>query len=121
MQSWVTSTAHLGGSNNLRHWSRKAASASHYSTPWTLRNRSWVDATSRKEKLAAEVNGARSKLQALYSPEELLKAIRAGNPELRLKLKNEIASRVKRIDIDFNERVAIIMFSNGFQNVLLLP
>jgi DNA invertase Pin-like site-specific DNA recombinase len=81
-----------------------------------------VEATTRKEKHAAEVASARSKVQALHSPEELIQAIRAGNPELRMKLKAEIAKRVKRIDIQFEDRkplAAEIIFINDYHQFLV--
>jgi DNA invertase Pin-like site-specific DNA recombinase len=83
-----------------------------------------VDASSRQEKFAAEVASERSKLAAIYSPDELREAIKGGkNPDLRLKLKNEIARRISRIDISFTEKgkpdQAIITLINGYQDVIL--
>jgi hypothetical protein len=82
-----------------------------------------VEAVTRKEKITSEVARARSKLQALYSPEALKEAIKAGkNPELRLKLKNEIAKRVSRIDIEFKDRKpvrAVITMINAYKSFIL--
>jgi hypothetical protein len=81
-----------------------------------------VDATSRKDRLSIEVTSARAKVQALYFPGELLAAIKAGYPELRLKLKSEIARRVTRIDILFDGKIptgTTITLINGYKNFLL--
>jgi hypothetical protein len=60
---------------------------------------------------------ARSKAAALHDPAELLDAIRAGDPELRLKLKAEIRKRIRSIDLSFDEDwfdvVADVQFING--------
>lgn len=79
-------------------------------------NARMVEYQTRKEILIAEVASARSKAQALYSPEDLVNAIRSGNPELRLKLKAEIAKRILRIEINWNKDGTIfcrIIFVNG--------
>jgi hypothetical protein len=67
-----------------------------------------VDTISRMEKLAPEVAASRSKAQAIYSPEDLLNAIRSGDPKLRLKLKAEIAKRILRIEINWNKDGTIL-------------
>jgi hypothetical protein len=58
----------------------------------------------RKERLAVAVVSARAAAE-LYSPEALKEAIRSGDANLRLKLKLEIAKRVSRIDVKFDETV----------------
>jgi DNA invertase Pin-like site-specific DNA recombinase len=81
-----------------------------------------VEATFRKENLAAEVTSVRAKFSAIQSPEELLALIKSGNPELRLKLKAEIGKRISRIDIEFEDRKpvrATITLINGSRNFLL--
>jgi hypothetical protein len=76
-----------------------------------------VDYTSRRDILAAAVASARSRAAALHSPEELLDALRSGSPELRLKLKAEIAKRIRAIELSFEEddfeTVADVKFING--------
>jgi hypothetical protein len=64
-----------------------------------------VEYTGRKETLAGAVLAARSRAEALYTPEALIDAIRSGDAGLRLKLKAEIARRVSRIDVRFGEVV----------------
>ena len=81
-----------------------------------------IDATSREEKLASEVNRARAKVAALHSSEELIQMIRDGDPDRRLRLKSLIAQRVSRIDIEFADgkpRQAIVRLINGFTDVIL--
>jgi hypothetical protein len=76
-----------------------------------------ADYTSRRETLALAVATARSKAQALHSPEELLDAIRSGSPELRQKLQMEIRKRIRSIDVCFGldgfNVVADVKFING--------
>jgi DNA invertase Pin-like site-specific DNA recombinase len=64
-----------------------------------------VEYQARKESLALAIVTAREVEEVLYSPEALIEAIRSGNPELRLKLKSEIAKRISRIDLAFDEAV----------------
>jgi len=74
------------------------------------------DFTSRQETLAAALAMARSKAAMLHAPEELLDAIHAGNPELRLKLKAEIRKRISRIDLAFDEEVWDVVIDVKFIN-----
>jgi hypothetical protein len=73
--------------------------------------------TAERDAFTSAINSARSQADALYHPQELLKAIAAGDPELRLKLKSEIAKRISRIDLTFKEEpwdvIADIKFING--------
>jgi DNA invertase Pin-like site-specific DNA recombinase len=81
-----------------------------------------VEAISRKEKLATEVASVRAKFSAIQSSDELLALIKSGNSELRLKLKSEIAKRVSRIDVEFENRKpvrAVIKLINGFTDFIL--
>jgi hypothetical protein len=75
------------------------------------------DLSSRRENLAANLAAARSRAAALHDPEELLDAIRSGDPELRLKLKTEIRKRIHSIDLCFEDDwfdvVADVKFING--------
>ena len=52
-----------------------------------------ADCTRKHENLAARLAEARTRAAALHDPEELLRAIRSGDPELRLKLKAEAGAR----------------------------
>jgi DNA invertase Pin-like site-specific DNA recombinase len=61
-----------------------------------------IEYQGRKESLAVAVATAQTTAEALYSPEVLIEAIRSGSPELRLKLKSEIAKRISRVDFDFD-------------------
>jgi hypothetical protein len=58
-----------------------------------------------REALDSDIKSAKAAAEALYRPEELLKAILGGDPSLRLRLKSEIAKRVSRIDLTFNATV----------------
>jgi DNA invertase Pin-like site-specific DNA recombinase len=63
------------------------------------------DLSAREEKLAGALSEARSRAAALHDPEELIAAIHSGSarrPELRYRLKTEIAKRVRRIDLHFS-------------------
>jgi DNA invertase Pin-like site-specific DNA recombinase len=85
-------------------------------------NGKMADYTSRRESLAAAVTAARSKAEALYSPQALIAAIRSGDVNLRLKLKNEIAKRISKISVDFSEEVPLITinFVNGALRGIIL-
>jgi DNA invertase Pin-like site-specific DNA recombinase len=66
-----------------------------------------AEAVSRRRELESTVTEARRKVQALYSPEQLLAAIRAGDTGLRLRLKEEIQKRVTRIDVYFKPQASL--------------
>jgi DNA invertase Pin-like site-specific DNA recombinase len=89
-----------------------------------------VELTSQREALTREVEAARAKSSALYSPESLIELIRSGAPEaneVRLRLRNEIKQRVSRIDFAFNQAgmarntttIAVVRFVNGAIRVLV--
>jgi DNA invertase Pin-like site-specific DNA recombinase len=78
--------------------------------------------SAQRDSLESSIKSSRASVEALYSPEELLNAIRSGNPELRSKLKAEIAKRVRRISIEFRDRTPIratIELVNGFCDFIL--
>jgi hypothetical protein len=81
-----------------------------------------VENQTRKETFSAEVAAARSKVQALYCPEALIEAIQAGDPELRLKLKTEIAKRVEKIGINFSKSAvtATVVFVKGCRKAVFI-
>jgi hypothetical protein len=80
--------------------------------------------------LGVHTTPSRSKAAVLHDPEELLEIIRSGsNPELRLRLKTEIAKRVARIDVVFErdeeddpkyawDYFVYIRFINGARRVI---
>jgi DNA invertase Pin-like site-specific DNA recombinase len=83
-----------------------------------------VSLTERKNVLQAKVDAERSACAALYSPEKLLELVSqtAATPEVfevRLRLKTEIARRVSRIEINFNEMAATITLVNDFHQFLV--
>jgi hypothetical protein len=79
--------------------------------------------TAQRDSLSSDIKSSRATVEALYRPEELLAVIQSGqNPELRLKLKSEIAKRVARIDIEFQDRkphMATITLINGWRDFIL--
>ena len=80
--------------------------------------------TQRKDALTAEVDAEQSKCEALYTPEKLLELVtgKSQSPDLRLRLKTEIAKRISRIDIEFKDRTPIqatITLINGFLDFIL--
>jgi DNA invertase Pin-like site-specific DNA recombinase len=87
-----------------------------------------AEAVSRRQKLTSSVTEARAKVQALYSPEQLLTAIRAGDAGLRLRLKEEIQKRITRIDVYFKPQVSLpaehrlirVRFINGIERWMIL-
>ena len=97
-----------------------------------------VEYQARKESLSGAIVSARTTAEALYNPEALTEAIRSGDPELRLKLKSEIAERIpgviyhegngagRFVDFSpdrFGERkgpVARVQFVNGAERLIVL-
>jgi DNA invertase Pin-like site-specific DNA recombinase len=82
--------------------------------------------TEQRNALQARVDAERSKCEALQCPEELLSLIEARDPETLLKLKDQIARRVSRIDIDFEPNlegvlaIATVTFVNGYPGQILI-
>jgi DNA invertase Pin-like site-specific DNA recombinase len=72
--------------------------------------------TEQKNSLEAKLEAERGKADVLDRPEELMEKIRTND---RLKLKLEIARRVKRIDLNCEKKEATVIFQNGFAGYVL--
>jgi len=78
-----------------------------------------LDLEGQKNASALILESAKSKNQALHTPEEMLKLV--GQPDLRLRLRAEIRRRIARIDFDFSQGklpVVFIWFINGSNRAL---
>ena len=85
--------------------------------------------TSQRDALNAKVDAARAACEGLYHTEELIALIESGaaDYDTRLRLKAQIALRIKRIDIDFEPKQkdgvryteAVIRFVNGYVGRIL--
>ena len=78
-----------------------------------------LDLEGQKNASALILESAKSKNQALHTPEEMLKLV--GQPDLRLRLRAEIRRRIARLDFDFSQGklpVVFIWFINGSNRAL---
>jgi DNA invertase Pin-like site-specific DNA recombinase len=78
--------------------------------------------TAEKDALEATVGAERAKCESIHTPERLMELIKDATPEaveVRRRLKLEIAKRVSRIEINFNEMVATITLINGYHQFLV--
>ncbi len=78
-----------------------------------------------KDALSTSLEVARTKCEALYTPETLLALIQSRTPEtndVRLRLRNEIRRRVEKIGINFSKTgstTATIVFVNGARKAVI--